>query len=211
MSRDMLHLYLLRIAMQTEQFEHPGVVVRQLLEEAGLSVTDAAHRLDVSRSQLSRLLGQQSGISPEMALRLATVFGVDAREYLDRQTAFDLARVQKDLTREIKKLKRYRGNLRRRNKEYVLNTLRGHENMLREKGLNNLYLFGSVARGQATAKSDIDLYFDDRTGKSLGLLEIGEIEDQITELLGVKADLVAASGLKPHIRQKIKNDEIRVF
>ncbi len=197
--------------MQTERIEHPGVIVRQLLDEAGLSVTDAADQLEVSRSQLSRLLGRQSGISPEMALRLATVFGVDAKEYLDRQTAYDLARARKSLAREIRKLKRYQGELRRLNKAYVVNILRRHENALREKGLTNLYLFGSVARGEATPGSDVDLYFDDSSGSSLGLIEIGALEDQITELLGVKADLVPASGLKPHIREKIKHDEIRVF
>ncbi|PTN39127.1 addiction module antidote protein, HigA family [Desulfonatronum sp. SC1] len=51
---------------------HPGEVLRELcIESLGISVTDAAHALGVSRKTLSAILNGRSGISPEMALRLA--------------------------------------------------------------------------------------------------------------------------------------------
>ena len=54
---------------------HPGEIIRELcLEPLGLSVTDAAKALDVSRKTLSSILNGRSGISPEMALRLSKAF-----------------------------------------------------------------------------------------------------------------------------------------
>ena len=51
---------------------HPGEIIKEILiEGAGLSVTEAANKLDVSRTTLSRLLNGHSGISPDMALRLS--------------------------------------------------------------------------------------------------------------------------------------------
>ena len=54
---------------------HPGEIIRDLyLEPLGLSVTDAASALGVSRKTLSSILNGRSGISPEMALRLSKAF-----------------------------------------------------------------------------------------------------------------------------------------
>lgn len=51
---------------------HPGEIIRELLiEGAGLTVTEAADKLDVNRTTLSRLLNGHAGISPDMALRLS--------------------------------------------------------------------------------------------------------------------------------------------
>ena len=58
---------------------HPGLSVRRdCLEPLGLSVTEAARKLGVSRKQLSDIVNGQSGISPEMAIRLDKAFGGDA-------------------------------------------------------------------------------------------------------------------------------------
>jgi addiction module HigA family antidote len=71
---------------------HPGVYVRQeCLVPHGLSVKDAAFVLGVSRQALSNLLGGHAGISAEMAIRLAKVFGLPAEVWLQRQLAYDLA------------------------------------------------------------------------------------------------------------------------
>jgi antitoxin HigA-1 len=54
---------------------HPGgVVLRQCIEPLGLSITDAAAALGVTRNTLSELVKEKRGISPEMAVRLAKVF-----------------------------------------------------------------------------------------------------------------------------------------
>lgn len=70
---------------------HPGVVVRrQCLEPLGLSVTEAAKGLGVSRNTLSMLLNGRLGISPEMAIRLSKGFGGSPESWLKQQMQYDL-------------------------------------------------------------------------------------------------------------------------
>jgi len=70
---------------------HPGQVVRELcIEPLGLSVTEAAKGLGVSRSSLSELLNGRRGISPEMAIRLSTAFGGSAESWVTQQAQYDL-------------------------------------------------------------------------------------------------------------------------
>ena len=75
---------------------HPGLSVRHdCLKPLGLSVTDAARRLGVSRKQLSDVLNGHSGISPEMAIRLDKAFGGGADTWFRLQAAYDLAQAMK--------------------------------------------------------------------------------------------------------------------
>lgn len=61
----------------------------------GLSVTDGAEVLGVSRTTLSRLINGQAGVSPDMAIRLSKAFGATPEIWLRMQTAFDLAEARR--------------------------------------------------------------------------------------------------------------------
>jgi addiction module HigA family antidote len=75
---------------------HPGLSVRHdCLEPLGLSVTEAASQLGVSRKQLSDLVNGHAGISPEMAIRLDKAFGGGADTWLRLQAGYDLAQAMK--------------------------------------------------------------------------------------------------------------------
>ena len=70
---------------------HPGEVLRALcLEPLGLTVTDAAKALGVSRKTLSAILNGRAGISPEMAVRLSIAFDTSAESWLNQQIQYDL-------------------------------------------------------------------------------------------------------------------------
>ncbi|HEX3537760.1 MAG TPA: HigA family addiction module antitoxin [Stellaceae bacterium] len=70
---------------------HPGGIVRrQCLEPLGLSVTEAAKGLGVTRQALSELLNERTGISIEMAIRLSKAFGSSPESWLGIQMAYDL-------------------------------------------------------------------------------------------------------------------------
>lgn len=74
---------------------HPGLTLRDdVLPALGLTVTQAAQQLDVSRVALSRVLNGRAAISPEMALRLQAWLGLerggDARLWLAEQSAYDM-------------------------------------------------------------------------------------------------------------------------
>ena len=73
---------------------HPGQLVRDDIEQLGLSVADAAKGLGVTRQQLYRVINGESAISPEMALRLEKAIGGTADLWMQMQVNYDLARVR---------------------------------------------------------------------------------------------------------------------
>jgi len=86
---------------------HPGDIVRDLIDEANLTIVAAAELLNVSRAQLTRLLGQKSGISPEMALKLETVFGSTAENWMRLQDAWELAKARRNADKITAGLRRF--------------------------------------------------------------------------------------------------------
>lgn len=76
---------------------HPGEIIREeCLNPLDLTVTEAAEGLGISRKNLSRILNGHAGVSPDMALRLATAFGSTPEMWLRLQMAHDLAKARKD-------------------------------------------------------------------------------------------------------------------
>ena len=76
---------------------HPGESVRfDCLEPLGLSVTEGAKVLGVTRQALNNLVNGKSGISPEMAIRLDKAFGGNASVWLGIQMDYDLAQTMKN-------------------------------------------------------------------------------------------------------------------
>ncbi|MGB0722709.1 MAG: HigA family addiction module antitoxin [Gammaproteobacteria bacterium] len=70
---------------------HPGEIIKELcLEPLGLSVTDAAKALGVSRKTLSSIINGKAGISPEMAVRLSIAFDTSSESWLNQQSQYDL-------------------------------------------------------------------------------------------------------------------------
>ena len=76
---------------------HPGEIVKDtLLDATGLTVTKAAQKLGVSRTALSRLVNKHSGISPEMALRLAKLFNTSIESWINLQAQYDTWKISQD-------------------------------------------------------------------------------------------------------------------
>ena len=74
---------------------HPGAFVRgEILEPLGLSVTDAAGVLGVTRPALSAFLNERASLSPEMAIRIEKAFGVSMETLLRMQMSLDIAKAR---------------------------------------------------------------------------------------------------------------------
>ncbi|MEE8349102.1 MAG: HigA family addiction module antitoxin, partial [Acidobacteriota bacterium] len=77
--------------MQMHNPPHPGEVVKALcLEPLGISITEAAKALGVSRKTLSSVVNGRAGISPQMAIRLSIAFDTSAESWLNQQVQYDL-------------------------------------------------------------------------------------------------------------------------
>jgi addiction module HigA family antidote len=73
---------------------HPGELVRGNLDELGVSISDAAKGLGVTRQQLHKIIAGRSAITPEIAVRLEKAIGGTADGWMRMQINFDLAQVR---------------------------------------------------------------------------------------------------------------------
>ncbi len=77
---------------------HPGEILKELcMEPLGLTVTEAAKALGVSRKTLSAILNRRAGVSPEMAIRLSKAFETSAESWLNQQMQYDLWATQQSI------------------------------------------------------------------------------------------------------------------
>ena len=77
-----------------------------------------------------------------------------------------------------------------------------------EYGVTSLGVFGSYVRGEQTEASDIDVLVEFEPDRRFGLLQFCALENELSDLLGRKVDLVEKSGLKPKIGQNILREVI---
>ena len=96
-------------------------------------------------------------------------------------------------------------------KSYVIQTLRLHEPELRAAGIVHLRLFGSVARGEASGESDVDLMADIDRSKRLMLFSLAGLENRLSDMLGVKVDLSPANSMKEAVRVRANREAIHAF
>ena len=86
---------------------HPGAILKEdIFPELGLSVTEAAEQLGVSRVALSRVVNGRAAISAELAIRLAQWLGGKAETWLQGQLQYDLWHAEQRSTAKVKPLKR---------------------------------------------------------------------------------------------------------
>jgi antitoxin HigA-1 len=86
------------MAMESARMRNPahpgGFVKSEVIEALGLSVTNAAQVLGVTRAALSAMLNERADLSPEMALRLEKAFGVSMDTLMRMQNSYDIARTR---------------------------------------------------------------------------------------------------------------------
>jgi predicted nucleotidyltransferase len=95
--------------------------------------------------------------------------------------------------------------------ERIIGTLRAHEAELRRAGIRRLSLFGSAARGDADAASDIDLAAEFDPAARMDLFRLTALEHRLGEILGRRVDLLPEPVDKPRLRVNIDRDRQRAF
>lgn len=105
---------------------------------------------------------------------------------------------------------RYAESQRPHTPQSVIECLRDESDRLKAKGVGALYLFGSVARSEATPESDIDIFIDPRND-DFSLFELAGVQLILEEILHKKVDVTTRDSLHPKLRSKIETDAIRIF
>lgn len=93
--------------------------------------------------------------------------------------------------------------------EKIINILKKHKEELRKKyHLKEIGIFSSYVRGEQSSKSDIDILVEFEEDAKIGLLEFIKMENYLSDLLGIKVDLVEKRALKPRIGKYILKEVI---
>ena len=94
-------------------------------------------------------------------------------------------------------------------KNQVLDTLAKHREELNRHGVKSIALFGSVARGEDSAKSDVDLLVEfDPSQHKIGLFDFIRLRYRLEDILGTHVDLVTPNALKLKLRDRILEEAI---
>jgi addiction module HigA family antidote len=92
--------------MEMHNPPHPGRVLKNsvLRQDGGISVTEFAEKLGMTRTAISRVVNGKAAISAELAVRLAAFLGGSARSWLNMQTEYDLWQIRNKRRPKIERL-----------------------------------------------------------------------------------------------------------
>lgn len=93
----------------------------------------------------------------------------------------------------------------------VIKRLRAHEAELRSAGITRLSIFGSVARGDNSHESDIDLLAEFDETRRYTLLTMGGLESRLADLPGTNVDLSSPEWLKESIKSQVLRESVLAF
>ena len=100
-------------------------------------------------------------------------------------------------------------NIKASNLERIVSILKENKAELKEKyGVKEIGIFGSYVRGKYKEKSDLDILVEFEEDAKIGLLKFVNLENYLSDLIGVKVDLVEKSALKPRIGKNILREVI---
>jgi predicted nucleotidyltransferase/DNA-binding XRE family transcriptional regulator len=162
-----------------------GALLRQARKRAGLSQVELAARAGVTQSVVS---AYESGHRQPAIPALAAL--IDAAGY-------ELVLGLRRQPRRLGRLSGPVGRRVRRHRHDLIAAAAAH-------GVQNLRVFGSVARGEDRPDSDVDLLADLPTG--LSLFGLGRVEADLGAILGARVDLIPAGDLKPGVRARVEPD-----
>ena len=83
--------------------------------------------------------------------------------------------------------------------------------VLRDRGAQAAFVYGSTARNEARDDSDIDIFIDVDPSRKFSLLDLAGMQRYLTEELGVAIDLTTRSSLHPMLRDQIESEAVRIF
>lgn len=179
----------IRYRMEGMNNAHAGRLLREARTAAGLSQMELAARAGIVQSVISVYESgrRQPSIPTLAALVAATGYEL---ELSIRKPRHGLQRLSGPVGRRL-----------RQQRSAVIDVAQRH-------GIHVIGVFGSVARGEDRADSDIDLLVDLPEG--MGLVGMARVQNELEELLKAPVDLIPESGLKAGVRPSVETDLVRL-
>jgi len=195
--------------------EKLGKKLRRLREEHKLPLRKVAALLDIDVAILSKMERGERKLNKEVVLKLAEIYHHDPDElvimYLSEKILYEIG----DEELALKGLLaaegevRYRARPRELTREEVIEKFRGYFET--QHWASKAWLFGSVARGDNTPDSDIDICIDVPTDVTFSLFDLAEIQHQLQIIANKKVDVVMLGGLRPAMKARIEKEMILIY
>jgi len=96
-------------------------------------------------------------------------------------------------------------------RDRIVRVLRAHESDIRGRGVTRLALVGSLARGEATAASDVDLLVDIAPGRKFSLIDLAGLQGFLGDVLGRETQVLIRDDLPPDFRRRVEGDAVPVL
>ena len=93
----------------------------------------------------------------------------------------------------------------------AIEKLKAKADAIKARGATSLYLFGSVARDEASDTSDLDLFIDYDPSRKFSLVDLAGIKIYLEDELSTEVDVTTRSSLHPWLKEKIETSAIRIF
>ena len=195
--------------------EKLGKKLRRLREEHKLPLRKVAALLDIDVAILSKMERGERKLNKEVVLKLAEIYHHDPEElvimYLSEKILYEIG----DEELALKGLLaaegevRYRARPRELTREEKKKKFRGYFET--QHWASKAWLFGSVARGDNTPDSDIDICIDVPTDVTFSLFDLAEIQHQLQIIANKKVDVVMLGGLRPAMKARIEKEMILIY
>jgi predicted nucleotidyltransferase len=96
-------------------------------------------------------------------------------------------------------------------RDEVITRIRRNADAIRALGAGSLYLYGSHARDEAGADSDVDVFVDRDPEKRFGFIQLTELEFLLRDILGTEVDVSTRTGLHPLLSDEIEQSAVKVL
>lgn len=195
--------------------EKLGNLLRRLREEHKLPLRKVAALLDIDVAILSKIERGERKLNKEVVLKLAEIYHHDPEElvimFLSEKILYEIG----DEELALKGLLaaegevRYRARPKELSREEVISRFRGYFET--QQWASKAWLFGSLARGENTPDSDIDICIDVPDDSRLTFFDLDEIQEQLQNIANKKVDVVMWGGLRPAMKTRIEKEMIIIY
>jgi predicted nucleotidyltransferase len=195
--------------------ENLGDLLRRLRMEQKLPLRKVAAFLDLDVAILSKMERGERKLNKDIVLKLAEIYHHDPDElvimYLSEKILYEIG----DEELALKSLLAAEGEVRYRTRpkeltrEEVMSKFKDYFET--QTWASKAWLFGSLARGDNTPDSDIDICIDVPNGVTFTLFDLAEIQEQLQIISNKKVDVVMIGGLRPAMKERIEKEMILIY
>jgi HTH-type transcriptional regulator, competence development regulator len=193
--------------------ESTGQKLRQMRQNARLPLRKVAAELDMDVAILSKLERGERNLTREIVEKLAAIYGADARELtlhlLSEKVLEEIG--NEEYASDVLQLAESRLSYPTRTKTF--NALCDDiKDVLKQDGrVTSAWIFGSHARGEARADSDLDIMVELKDDQEYSLFDLADVAHRIALRIGRTVDLVEKGQLRPFAHETATRDWIKIY